>query len=81
MEHGVALPSFLKKMNLRLSDMEQELYLLIEWPEVQSLMDKDGFSDNAHLKNDGNVAFPAYFVDKNWYDSVCYQDYLDSINK
>jgi hypothetical protein len=62
--------------------MEQELYLLIEWPEVQSLMEKEGFDDNAWLKNEReDVAFPAYFVSKTWYDSVCYQDYLDSINK
>lgn len=81
MEHGVALLSFQMKMNSRLSNMEQELYLLIEWPEVQDLMEKEGFDNNAYLKNDGCTAFPAYFVDKNWYDSVCYQDYLDSVNK
>ena len=59
--------------------MEQELYLLIGWPEVQGLMDKEGFDDNAHFK--GDAAFPAYFVNKAWYDEVCYKDYLDSINK
>jgi len=61
--------------------MEQELYLLIEWPDVQELMEKEGFDDNAYLKNDGDVAFPAYFVNKTWYDDICYKDYLDSLNK
>jgi len=59
--------------------MEQEVYILVGWPEVQDLMDKDGFDDNAYFK--GDAAFPAYFVNKDWFDSVCYQDYLDSVNK
>ena len=62
--------------------MEQELYLLIDWPECQSLMDKEGFDENAFLQNKPeSVAFPAYFVNKDWYDAVCYQDYLESIKE
>ena len=45
-------------------------------------MVKEGFGDNAYLCNElGAPAFPAYFVNKDWYDTVCYQDYLDSTNR
>ena len=59
--------------------MEQELYLLIKEPEVGALVTIDGFFQNAFLQNrqDGVIAF----VNKTWYDSICYQDYLDSVNK
>ena len=78
MEHGVALLSFPTKTNLRLSNMEQELYLLIRDPEVRELMAKDGFYENAFFVPGEEMMA---FVKKDWYDSVCYQDYLDSVNK
>lgn len=59
--------------------MEQELYVLIEKPEVQDLIGKEGFDDNACFN--GKRSRPGYFVNKAWYDEVCYKDYLDSINK
>lgn len=78
MGHGVALLSFPMKTNLRLSNMEQGLYLLIRDPEVRELMAKDGFHENAFfVPREEMMAF----VKKDWYDSVCYQDYLDSVNK
>lgn len=61
--------------------MEQELYFLIKWPEVQALMMKPGFDDNSHLMNDQINAFPAYFVRKEWYDEVNYKDYVKSMNQ
>ena len=62
--------------------MQQKLYILVDWPEVQELMEKDGFDENAFLRNSlDSIAFPAYFVNKDWYDTVCYQDYLDSTNR
>lgn len=78
MEHGVALLSFQTKTNLKSFKMEQELYLLIKEPEVGELVTKDGFFLNAFLQNrqDGVIAFVA----KSWYDSVNYQDYLETAN-
>jgi len=60
------------------NNLEQELYVLVGWPEVRDLMDKEGFDDNAFFR--GDVAFPAYFVNKNWYDLVCYQDYAETVH-
>lgn len=57
--------------------MEQELYLLIKDPEVRELMAKDGFYENAFfVPNEEMMAFVA----KSWYDSVNYQDYLETEN-
>lgn len=45
-------------------------YVVVGWPEIQHLMDIDGFYENAHLINDepGIEAFgsSAYFVNEKW---------------
>lgn len=51
-----------------------ELYKIIQWPEVQDLMDKDGFSDNAYFINDeqgiSEYGSSAYFVNQEWLDKA-----------
>lgn len=52
--------------------MKQDLFIVVQWPEVQDLMDKEGFDENAFLINDekGYIKFgdSAYFVNLNWYN-------------
>ena len=46
------------------------LYEIIQWPEIQALMEKEGFQDNAYLINDeqglSEYGSSAYFVNKEW---------------
>ena len=51
-----------------------ETYVIVQWPDVQSLMDFDWFQDECHLINDENgvekYGSSAYFVPKNRIDSL-----------
>jgi hypothetical protein len=54
-----------------LSDMED--YEIIGWPDIQELMDKEGFEDNATLiePNDNmDIGSSTYLVDKEWLESL-----------
>ena len=48
----------------------ENLYIIIQWPEIQSLMDLEGFRENSYLINDekGIEEFgsSAYFVNIKW---------------
>lgn len=50
------------------------LYEIIQWPEIQALMEKEGFQDNAYLINDeqgiSEYGSSAYFVNKEWLDKA-----------
>ena len=50
------------------------MYFVVMWPEVQKLMDLDGFEDHCYLVNDEkgieDFGSSAYFVDKDWYESI-----------
>lgn len=47
-----------------------EKFVVVEWPEIQDLMDLEGFEDNAHLINDerglDKYGSSAYFVSEEW---------------
>ena len=45
--------------------MNKNLYYYIGFPEVQDLMDLDGFDEHSSLCIDESSA---YFVEKDWYD-------------
>jgi hypothetical protein len=51
-----------------------EHYIVIQWPEIQDLMDKEGFDENAFLINDekGYIKFgdSAYFVNYDWFQNA-----------
>ena len=50
-----------------------EDYELIGWPEIQELMDKEGFEANATLiePNDSmGIGSSTYLVDKEWLESL-----------
>ena len=47
-----------------------EKYIVVTWPDIQYLMDKEGFEDNAFLINDDKgldrFGSSAYFVEESW---------------
>lgn len=45
--------------------MEYKKYLLIEWPEVQNLMELEGFEEHSVLSDNAS-----YFVEEEWYEEV-----------
>ena len=55
-------------------------YIVVQWPDIQTYMDKEGFEDNAHLINDekGIELFgsSAYFINERWADKVDSEDAL-----
>ena len=50
--------------------MDKDTFEVVCWPESQTLMDIDGFDENAYLVNDdkGLLEFgsSAYFVNRRW---------------
>lgn len=43
-------------------------YILVEWPDVQYLMGKEGFKENSSLADEEKFGSSAYFVSEEWYD-------------
>lgn len=52
------------------NDFRLSTYKIIEWPEVQYLMDKPGFEEHSYLINDekglDDFGSSAYFVESEW---------------
>ncbi len=50
------------------------MYVVVTWPEVQELMELDGFRENSYLVNDDkgleDFGSSAYFVDIQWLNEV-----------
>lgn len=53
---------------------DEDLYVVITWPEIQEYMDEPGFDENSYLVSDskGMDAFGsgAYFVNKDWLTKI-----------
>ena len=50
-----------------------EDYVIVGWPDIQDIMDKEGFEDNATLiePNDSmGIGSSTYLVDKEWLESL-----------
>lgn len=51
-------------------------YVVIQWPEIQELMEEDGFENNAALANAGwcldCYGSSAYFVNKQWLNEIIF---------
>ena len=50
-----------------------EDYVIIGWPDIQDIMDEEGFGDNAALiePNDSmGIGSSTYLVDKEWLESL-----------
>ena len=49
-------------------------YIVVGWPEIQYLMEQDGFNENTYLVNDErgieDFSSSAYFVNQDWYNEV-----------
>lgn len=46
-----------------------EDYVIVEWPEIQEIMDKEGFEENATLidpNENMGIGSWTYLVDKEW---------------
>jgi hypothetical protein len=54
--------------------VDEDDFVIIQWPEIQDLMDKEGFDTNASLANDEwclkKYGSSAYFVNKQWLSKV-----------
>lgn len=54
--------------------VDEDDFIIIQWPEIQELMDKEGFNVNASLANDewalDKYGSSAYFVNKKWLNSL-----------
>lgn len=54
--------------------VDEDDFIIVQWPEVQELMDKEGFNTNACLANDEwtleKYGSQAYFVNKAWLNSI-----------
>ena len=54
--------------------VDEDDFIIVQWPEVQELMDREGFDTNACLANDEwtleEYGSSAYFVNKAWLNSL-----------
>ena len=54
--------------------VDEDDFVVIQWPEVQDLMTKEGFHHNSHLGTDqrflNKYGSSAYFVNKQWLSKV-----------
>ena len=54
--------------------VDEDDFVIIQWPEVQELMTKEGFYLNASLVNDAwlleKYGSSAYFVNKQWLNKI-----------
>lgn len=57
-------PRFMNKQN------EEDVFVVICWPDIQELMDMEGFEENSILINDGSLyekyGDSAYLVNLDW---------------
>lgn len=47
-----------------------ETFVLIHWPNVQELMDVEGFRENACLDTRDDAESSSYFVSEEWLNSL-----------
>lgn len=56
-----------------------ERFIIIQWPEVQELMDEIGFKEHSYLINDDlgveEYGSSAYFVEEDWYNRIMREKY------
>ncbi len=52
----------------------KDLYKVVQWPDIQELMDKPGFEDNSYLINDDkgldDFGSSAYFINLRWLEEL-----------
>lgn len=52
----------------------KDKYVIVCWPEIQELMELEGFQENSYLINDDrgmeDFGSSAYFVKESWYNKM-----------
>lgn len=52
----------------------EDKYIVVTWPEIQDIMDCEGFEENSYLINDykglDDFGSSAYFVKEEWLKSI-----------
>ena len=52
----------------------KDLYTVVQWPDIQELMDKPGTEDNSYLINDDkgldDFGSSAYFINLQWLEEL-----------
>lgn len=56
--------------NLPTSDRESEKYVEIRWPNIQYLMEEDGFKENSILDSRENAESSTYLVAERWLNTL-----------
>jgi len=63
-----------RSVKVEYDDDDDDIYVPIEWPEIQSFMELDGFDEHAYLINDEqgleDFGSSAYMVEKAWLNSL-----------
>ena len=60
----------IKDIRLAGSDDDQDDFLVVEWPESQTLCDYEGFMDNCTLLLSDGFGSASYLVSKRWYGKL-----------
>lgn len=59
--------------------MDNNLYVVVQWPKCQELMGIEGWLENSYLINDSKgisqFGSSAYFVKKSWLDNITQSNY------
>ena len=51
-------------------DDDQDNFIVVEWPESQTLCEYEGFADNCTLSLSDGFGSASYMVNKNWYSQL-----------
>ena len=66
-------------------EMNEDMFVVVMWPDVQEYQDLDGFDDNSVLINDGPLlgeyGGSAYMVRCNWLMDITIDDIIGDIEK
>ena len=60
----------IKDIRLAGNDDDQDDFLVVEWPESQTLCDYEGFMDNCTLLLSDGFGSASYLVSKRWYGKL-----------
>lgn len=60
----------IKDIRLAGNNDDQDDFLVVEWPESQTLCEYEGFMDNCTLLLSDGFGSASYLVNKNWYGKL-----------
>lgn len=72
-------------LEILIDKIMKDKFIIVEWPEVQKYMEKDGFNDNAFLINDESwldqYGSSSYFIKESWKYKIDEKFYSQSPDK